>query len=289
MSTSNEIAQSRAEIAVKLNTAIGSVIGQKNLLGFQKAFVLSDAIVQLREALSPEYMKPIMALQGNRLGFKTDKDKETGYPENIVKNCLIEAVMFGLQPVGNQFNIIGGNMYATQEGVKYLLDNYPELWYDVSFGRIDAELPNYQTAINCDVVTSIHWKVGKEALESIHSVTFQIKANKGMNIDAVIGKAKRKAYKWLHDKVTGNPIPDTDDATTFTEHTVESSVTHKPKAGEQKSMFTATSTVIKEDLKELFDLKKASLKESELKRGNEILEKNDVASFDAFHTFLKGK
>ncbi|MFK5282891.1 hypothetical protein ACI3PL_25325, partial [Lacticaseibacillus paracasei] len=81
-----------------------------------------------------------MALQGNRLGFKTDKDKSGGYPESVVKNCLIEAVLLGIQPTGNQFNIIAGNMYPTKEGCGYLLNNFKGLSYNLvcSLPRINT-------------------------------------------------------------------------------------------------------------------------------------------------------
>ena len=119
MSTEN------TSVALKLNEAVGSVLNQTSLQGFERAYATAKSIEVLKTLLTPEYMAPIMNLQGNRLGFKTDKDKSGGYPIDHVKNCLIEAVLTGLQPVGNQFNIIAGQMYATKEGLGYLLQTNP--------------------------------------------------------------------------------------------------------------------------------------------------------------------
>ena len=210
---SNEIVKSpMQELATKLNGTVAMVIGQRNVQGFERAYIVANAIGELKSALTTEYMKPIMQLQGNRLGFKTDKDrnadgsKGNGYPEETVKNCLIEATLFGLETTGNQWNIIGGNMYATKEGIKHLLDNWQGLWYNPSFGLIKEDLPNYSAAVICNVPVTLDWKL--EGVTSQHQMTIQIKANKGMSIDAVIGKATRKATKWLYDKISGTPIPE---------------------------------------------------------------------------------
>ena len=119
------------EIVLRLNENIQLGLSANKLKGFEKAYVLADATNKLQTLLTPDFMKPIMALQGNKLGFKTDKDAEKGYSESIVKNCIIEAVLTGVQPVGNQFNIISGNCYITKEGFKYLLDNYEGLSYEI--------------------------------------------------------------------------------------------------------------------------------------------------------------
>lgn len=189
-------------VASKLNQSVMSVIGQDKIIGFEKAYLVSNAIAELKELLTPEYMKPIMNLQGNKLGFKTDKDTSGGYKEDVVKNCLIEAVLFGLQPTGNQFNIIAGNMYATKEGVGYLLSKIPGLKYDII-----PELPriNSQSAA---VVMNIEWTINGN--HNAKKIDIPIKVNQYMGADAILGKATRKARKWLYDTITGTEIPEGD-------------------------------------------------------------------------------
>jgi hypothetical protein len=192
------------EVAKKLNESVSSVLTNTQIIGFERAFLVASAIEQLKVLLTTEYMKPIMAMQGNKLGFKTDKDKDGGYPEAIVKNCLIEAVLMGLQPTGNQFNIIAGNTYATKEGVGELLKNLHGLHF-----KITPELPR----INPDkssaaIKMCIKWSL--EGVKSEETIEIPVKMNSMMGTDAVIGKATRKARKWLYDTITGSELPDGD-------------------------------------------------------------------------------
>lgn len=189
-------------VSENLNTAVANVMGAENANAFQKAYLIADAIGKLKDLLIPEYMKPFMQLQGNKLGFKTDKDDKGGYPEAIVKNCLIEAVLIGLQPAGNQFNIIAGQMYATKEGIGYLLSKMKGLSY-----KIIPELPRIKEGSGA-VVMNIEYSLnGKTITEKLD---IAIKVNNYMGADAVIGKATRKARKWIYDTITGSEIPEGD-------------------------------------------------------------------------------
>lgn len=193
------------EVIQTLDNSVVAIVGAKNIEGFQKAFMVSDAIGKLKEVLTPQYMKPIMNLQGNALGFKTDMDKKGGYDEATVKNCLIEAVLIGIQPVGNQFNIIAGNMYPTKQGFKYLLDNIKGLDYTVTKQLPRIKPDNSGAAVVCDIEWSIN---GGE--KHTKSIDFPIKMNAYMGADGVLGKADRKAFAWLYNKINGTEIPDGD-------------------------------------------------------------------------------
>lgn len=210
-------------VATKLNQSVMNVIGQDKIIGFEKAYLVSNAIAELKELLTPEYMKPIMNLQGNKLGFKTDKDSSNGYPEVTVKNCLIEAVLFGLQPTGNQFNIIAGNMYATKEGMGYLLSKIPGLKYDII-----PELPRIN-ANSAAVAMNIEWTISGN--RNSKKIDIPIKVNQYMGADAVLGKATRKARKWLYDTITGTEIPEGD---------VSDSVIIQPTGEEKKATLKAS-------------------------------------------------
>ncbi|WP_133535660.1 hypothetical protein [Tenacibaculum caenipelagi] len=193
------------KIAKQLNNSVVSVLGQENLKGFERAYMIANATAELKQLLTPEYMKPIMQLQGNVLGFKTDKDNNGGYSEAIVKNCLIEAVLMGLQPYGNQFNIIAGNTYPTKQGLGYLLSNYKGLSYEIvpSLPRVNKE--NTSAAIVMNVFWSINNSTKRE-----RQIEIPIKVNKFMGTDAIIGKATRKARAWLYSTITGSEISDGD-------------------------------------------------------------------------------
>jgi hypothetical protein len=188
------------EIAKMLNVEVLSVIGQDSLVGFEKAYLIADAAGKLKNMLTPEYMKPIMELQNNRLGFKTDNT--AGYGEAVVKNCLIEAVLTGVQPFGNQFNIIKGNCYITKEGFGYLLANFKGLSYEIlpSLPRISGE--------SAAIVMKITWTINGNTQS--RELDVPVRVNSQMGTDAVIGKATRKARAWLFNTISGSEIADGD-------------------------------------------------------------------------------
>jgi len=190
------------DIAGKLNGIVNSVIGNKEIQLFEKAFLTASAIQQLKSALTPEFMAPIMALQGSKLGFKTDRDKDGGYPETVVKNCIIEAVLQGFQVVGNQFNIIAGNTYGTKEGYGYLLSQLTGLWYEIT-----PNLPRVKDQ-SAAIVMSIVWKYNGASGQK--DLDIPVKVNSMMGTDAIIGKATRKARHWLYCSLTGSEMPEGD-------------------------------------------------------------------------------
>lgn len=191
-------------VALKLNEAVGSVLNQVNLQGFERAYATAQSIEVLKTLLTEEYMKPIMQLQGNRLGFKTDKDKSGGYPMEQVKNCLIEAVLMGLQPFGNEFNIIAGNTYATKEGVGRLLATWRGLKYSLVCG---VPQPN-SDGKSAVVEVKIKWTINNESKEE--TIPISIKMDTYTSVDAMIGKATRKGRAWLLSAISGIEITEAD-------------------------------------------------------------------------------
>lgn len=192
------------EVATKINAAVQSVTGKEGLEGFEKAYLLAEGIQQLHELLTPEYMGPIMAMQGSKLGFRSDKDKNGGYPMETVKKCLIEAVLMGLQPYGNQFNIIAGNMYMTKEGAGHILNNYRGLKYDIVIG-----LPRVNDSkTSAAVEATINWTIKGESNSKV--IPIPIKMDAYTSLDAVIGKATRKARAWLISTITGIEVGEGD-------------------------------------------------------------------------------
>jgi hypothetical protein len=191
-------------MAIKLNDVVSSVITQTHLQGFERAYATANAIQKLQELLTPEYLKPIMALQGNRLGVKTDKDKSGGYPADVFKNCLIEAVLMGLQPYGNEFNIIAGNTYATKEGVGRLLATWKGLKYSLICG-VPKPNPDGKSAV---VEVTIKWTINNESKEEL--IPISIKMDAYTSVDAMIGKATRKGRAWLLSAISGIEIVEAD-------------------------------------------------------------------------------
>ena len=168
---------------------------------FEKAFTIASAVQQLKDALTDEVIRPIMALQGTSIGFRTDKDRDGGYPAPTVRNCLIDATMRGLYPVGNHWNIIGGNCYITKEGMGHLLSQIKGLSYSITPG-----VPHMTGDKGATVKMTVEFVYnGKQERKELDICT---RLNAGMGSDAVIGKATRKTRAWLFQHISGIEIPD---------------------------------------------------------------------------------
>lgn len=224
------ITEGQELVSQELNNQITAVLSNK-VQGFQKAFVMASAIQTLKDKLTPEFMAPIMALQGSKLGFKTDKDlaknpntgkyeKGPGYPVEVVKNCLIEMVLIGLQPTGNEFNIIGGNSYVTKEGGTSLLKSVQGLTKPVITYPNVTQSSDKKTA---NVTAIIKWELNGEKNEE--KVDFPVKSDAFTTFDAIVGKAERKAKVWLYNTINGTNLTDGDvQETTYVDVTPKKTV-----------------------------------------------------------------
>ena len=257
------------DISKKINTTVSGVISKKELQGFERAYLVANATLELKKLLSPDYMRPILSIQGSKLGFKTDKDKNGGYPIDVVRDCLIEAVLTGVQPHGNQFNIIAGNMYVTKEGFGHLLSKVKGLKYDII-----PKLPRVnQDKTSAAIEMIITWSIsGSEENDKI--IEIPIKMNSFMGMDAVIGKATRKARAWLYGTITGTEIGEGDAESTQDlksgDYTVVSSTIEEDEETKRIRIFidSAEST---EQLEEI----KASIDDDQLLNFSVLLENKE--------------
>lgn len=193
------ITESQSLVSQELNNQILAVLSNK-VEGFEKAFIMASALQTLDKLLTPAFMEPIMALQGSNLGFKTDKI----YSMPEVKACLMDAVLLGLQPTNNEFNIIAKNMYPTRQGFGSLLKKINGLKYSISYSN-PTFTPDKSSA-NC--TATIKWELNGES--HVQDQEFAIKSNTYATADAILGKAERKARRWLFNTVEGTDIPDGD-------------------------------------------------------------------------------
>lgn len=170
---------------------------------FSRAFQLARGIKQLRAMITPEMMKEVMELQGTALGFRTDKDKEKGYPVEVVREALIEATLRGAYPVGNEFNIIADRCYLTKEFFARKLREYPGLT-DL---RRKLSVPRLVGDKGAIVTASATWKQSGVAC-SLDEREIPIRVNTGMGADAILGKAQRKLDAAIYAQVTGSEVPE---------------------------------------------------------------------------------
>mgnify|MGYP001072536423 CR=1 FL=1 len=168
---------------------------------FRRTLTLASAIGELRSLLTPKVMEPIMNLQNTSLGFKTDQP--AGYQVDIVRDCLIEACLNGVYPVGNEFNIICRQCYITKEGFAHKLRDVQGLSYTITPG-----IPRAHGENGAVQPMTIEWTYNGK--NNVKAMEFAIRVNRMMGADAIIGKATRKARAWLFTTITGQEVGDGD-------------------------------------------------------------------------------
>lgn len=169
--------------------------------GMRKSLMRSNYIARMRSALTPEVMGAVMYLQGSELGFLTDKDKEGGYPVNVVRDCVISAAAKGLAPVENQFNIIGGRMYVTTNGCLQILA-------DLGVRHSETAAIPQLGADRAKTKVLVEWE--EDGQRQSKELEFEVRLNKGMGVDGANGKAIRKARMWLVNRISGMTLADAD-------------------------------------------------------------------------------
>ena len=187
------------------------------------AFDAAIIINKLEAVLTDEVMdKVFMPLMNKKIGFMTDRnpnrpDKRTGiapkpYSRDVVRTCIIDAATYGLMPVGNQFNIISGTMYATKEGFTALLAKIKQTMGLIYSFEFDPETtakssdPGY-VAIPC----RISYRTNRDDLKGWYKYVAMVKSNgETSTTDQLRGKAERKCKKAFFEFLTGLDLGDAD-------------------------------------------------------------------------------
>ncbi len=197
----NLISKTELEFATKVN----EILNQTQQIAFQnnpivKGLMQANAMEQINLALTTEMMKPIEKLFGSSIGIKTDKS----YPADTMKRIFIEATLGGWGVIGNQINVIGGNMYITKNGYLPRLRKVEGLRFTYPFKhQIPVQNP---TTLTWSITTDMEWTFeGKSHKETL---TYPVKKQEGQSSDALWGKGDTKCCKWLWQKITGEETAD---------------------------------------------------------------------------------
>lgn len=195
----NELVIANETVAALDKAAADGILAQREASQFKRTVMVSLAIGELQNLLTPKIMAPIMNLQNTALGFRTDN--QSGYPLDVVRDALIEATLKGVYPVGNEFNIIAGRCYITKEGYFHKLRDIPNFsWIEV------PGIPRNAGENGAVIKVQLEWSLnGKKSSKELE---LAVRVNRGMGSDAIIGKALRKSRAWLYTTVTGQEIGD---------------------------------------------------------------------------------
>lgn len=207
--------EERDERIAKTNAEIMDVVNECGIATLQKqpplvrSIMLADGISRLREIVTPGLVKRyFMPMQGHRLGFVTDRDKDGGYDVETVRGVLVEALLRGFHPVGNEFNIIAGNFYGAQAGYERQVREYQGLQnFQYRLG-VPQQGPGATSLIPFDASWQLNGKdmveTGREpSAENSMDTRLVVRTNSGQGPDAALGKAKRKLFALIYTQLTG--------------------------------------------------------------------------------------
>ncbi|QEG40455.1 hypothetical protein [Roseimaritima ulvae] len=202
----------------KLDTVIGDCCtavanARKANHPMMVAMTTARATNMLRELITDEMMRDIMALQGSHLGFITDKDADGGYKVGVIREVMIEAALKGFRMVGNETNIIAGRHYGTKLGYRRKvleIEGFSDL-------VLEPGVPE-QHGTNALVPLIATWKLDGKPLSIRRLKTPEIdrripvRVNAKMGADAIVGKAERKILKEIYELCCGYTIADSEDS-----------------------------------------------------------------------------
>lgn len=167
------------------------------------AIVTAQAMQQIRDALTADLMRDFLLLSNSPLGFRTDRGPGSAstkepYSDAQIKDALIQAMLRGVRPIGNEFNIIAGQCYITKEGFRRLLREFP------GFANLKIVIGVPKTAGEGAVVPcSATWTFSgvNDSLECDIPV-------KGTGCDLLLGKAESKLLRRIYARITGSDVAD---------------------------------------------------------------------------------
>lgn len=204
--------QAVARIDEIAGAATGLFADARAAISFREELAVAQAINDMRAALTPEVMAPLMALMNSDLGFRTDRDPMQGertgrrvdpYPVDVVRECFIEAKLRGFRSVGNEWNIISGRFYAAKNGLRRKVLEYPGLTdYREVLGLPRVAADKGGATVHCRAT----WK--RDGIADALEDDFPIRLNSYMGADAILGKAQRKLLARVYHRLGGIMTPE---------------------------------------------------------------------------------
>jgi hypothetical protein len=198
----------------KIETAVRSCRPEEieALPQMTQALLTARALQEIRTAMDLQFVqRVIMPLQGTRLGFKTDRDKDGGYAADVVRDAVVEALLRGFRIVGNEMNIIGGNFYATLEGLERKINEFPGLT-NLSLSPGVPEMSQGNALVTYHAKWILNGEPGEIlcAKTSDADMRIPVRIHAGNGHDLVLGKAKRKMLARIFQRISGVKIPEGD-------------------------------------------------------------------------------
>jgi hypothetical protein len=180
----------------------------------ERTITLAESMALMRLHFRGDILERVKGLQNTALGFLTDRPDQTkAYPDDVVRDAVIEAMLRGAQPIGNEFNIISGRCYLTRQYFERQVRQFPGLTkLRVTFGVPQTAQNQGGALVPCTATWELNGQ--PERIDCTESdgldKRIAVRVNAGMGVDAILGKATRKLYARIFQRVTGSDWVDVD-------------------------------------------------------------------------------
>lgn len=186
---------------------------------FLRPIVQAQALNTLRHDMGPDCLAVVRSMENTPLGFKTDK--EGGYPDHVLRDCVIMAMLDSLGFSGNQFNIIAGQYYVTKEGWSELLEQMGAT-NAVAYASLPEPGDVTEAPANSGKKYTIRMGGYAECLFSGKRWRAEMRRSDGFDtrrmisgygrdlaeaMNAIAGKAEATLFKKLYYTISGKPEP----------------------------------------------------------------------------------
>ena len=173
----------------------------------KQALAISTVKSHLAALMNQDFMEQVvLPLKDDDLGFLTDEAQQIKrggrpYSIHVIRNCAIGVILRGLRLTNNEFNIIRGRVYATQNGFAHLMYEFPGLSDLVVINDTPKTMPG-----GALVGFAASWKLNNSPmkLERKDGQAIAVKLYDDQGADVAIGKGLRKMYKFIYLAVTGS-------------------------------------------------------------------------------------
>lgn len=175
----------------------------------------------LRKQFDEQILGMVKPLMNSKLGFQTDRDPAKGYqggpyPDETIRDALLSGGLQGARFHGNEINIISGGLYLTREFYERMFCELEGVSHleppSLGIPRETALQDKKYATINARLRFKLH---GKQLdLDFSGERAIVVVWNKGMSVDSLHGKARKRIYKYAHGYVTGTTFLEQDDTET---------------------------------------------------------------------------
>ncbi len=205
-----------ATVQAKFNKAIDTIseaadnyamaIAEQHGNTMRRTLAKAVAVAIIEESLTDDLLKfSVLPLMGKKIGFRTDRD--TGgakpYSNAVLRSCVCEVLLHGGSIDGNEFNVIAGQAYLTQNYWRRKVEECKAIAnLEIQTGEVEVR------GRDAFVEVIATWTVNGEPREFMKTKK-QLKGrpfdgrmvvpkNDAMGRDAVIGKVLARTYKAVY-------------------------------------------------------------------------------------------